>query len=77
MLTSIGLGLIILAWAYQLLMVVRGRRNITPLFAGVYALGALLLVIDGFSAGLTSLAYLNLATLALSAAVFALLMRSR
>jgi hypothetical protein len=72
MLTLIGLGLIVVAWIYQLVSVVTGNKNIRLGFVGGYALGVLILVADGFVAGLTAIASLNLASLvvALLAGVF-------
>lgn len=64
----VGLFIITLGWILQL--VSKEPKLIKPTFVGFYALGVLLLVIDGYLAGLYNLAILNFATLILSALVF-------
>lgn len=67
--TYLGLGIICLAWLYQVIKTFRENANIQSAFVGIYAAGVLLLVIDGFSSGVTIAASLNLVTLILSAIV--------
>ncbi len=76
MFASIGLGIVVLAWISQLVALIsKQNHRIQPLFVLLYALGVVLLVIDGFSAGLTTLAYLNLASLVCALLVFAFAIR--
>ena len=56
MMTYTGLSLIILAWAIQLLS---EEKDIKRSFILVYSLGAVLLSIDGFITGLTTIAIFN------------------
>jgi len=60
MITQIGLGIIILAWIYQLISLRSGNKNIRSGFVFSYALGVLILAWDGFVAGLTAIASLNI-----------------
>lgn len=65
--TSIGLIIIIVAWAFQL----RGKAKVLKKeFVIIYAIGVLLLAIDGFSSGLYELAILNLASFSAALLVF-------
>jgi hypothetical protein len=66
MLTTIGLTLIAIAWILQFSSVLQGNREIKRFFVVFYALGVLLLVIDGYMNKLTTMASLNLITLLLS-----------
>ena len=63
MLTFIGLGVIVLAWLYQLVSLASGNQNLRFAFAGLYALGVVALVVDGFMSGMQTIAYFNLASL--------------
>ena len=75
MLSIIGLGLVVLAWAYQLLKVIGGSRTIQTAFVGLYAVGVLLLVADGIMAEFTELALLNLMSLAIAVIICFFLIR--
>ncbi len=78
MLASIGLFFVILAWIYQLFVIKTKKDNhIQPVFVLTYAVGVLFLISDGFSAGMMTLAYLNLGSFIISIAVFVLLIKSR
>lgn len=66
MLTYIGLGLIVFAWLYQLVSFAYGNKKIRFVFVGLYSVGVLVLVVDGFMAGLNSVAYFNIASLVMS-----------
>ncbi|MDD2646367.1 MAG: hypothetical protein PHV78_00360 [Patescibacteria group bacterium] len=73
--TTIGLVIIVLAWLYQLVMLLKKNHNLQNLFVAGYALGVLLLVVDGYRTGISMIASLNL--LALLAAVFALILNKK
>ena len=66
MLTTIGLTLIAIGWIFQFSSVLQGNKEIKRFFVVFYALGVLLLVIDGYMNKLTTMASLNLITLLLS-----------
>jgi membrane-bound ClpP family serine protease len=70
MLTNIGLVLIIFAWIFQFVKMVKNGKTIRPAFVALYAVGVLLLVIDGFMSGFTVLASLNLVSFVAALAVF-------
>ncbi len=70
MLSNLGLGLIILAWLMQFGKMIISKRDVWPAFVLVYVLGVLLLVVDGFRSGLTTLAILNLVSFGAALAVF-------
>lgn len=63
MFTYLGLGIIVIAWVYQLVSIKSGNKNICLGFVAGYAIGVMILVADGFVSGLTNIAYLNLASL--------------
>ena len=63
MLAEIGLILIIIGLIFQLKFSWKGKKEIKKEFLYFYALGVLLLVIDGFMNKLSSLAILNLGSL--------------
>ena len=67
MMTYTGLSLIILAWAIQLLS---EEKDIKRSFILVYSLGAVLLSIDGFITGLTTIAIFNTVSFVIAFAVF-------
>ncbi|MFA5413509.1 MAG: hypothetical protein WC348_03140 [Patescibacteria group bacterium] len=77
MLTNFGLLLIILAWILQLGKMLVSKKEVWPAFVAIYALGVLLLVVDGFLSGLTTLAILNLVSFAAALAVFFVSLRKR
>ena len=66
----LGLSVISLGWLIQLVLVSQGKLSLSSAFVGVYAIGVALLIVDGFSSGLNSLALANLISLILAAAVF-------
>lgn len=71
MLTQYGLAIICIAWLYQLYSLKSsGDKSLTSAFAGIYSLGVLLLVVDGFMQTANSITYLNLLSLIGSAGVF-------
>ena len=70
---TLGLVLIILAWAIQLVLVYQKKFQLNPLFVLIYCFGILALVIDGYSSGLSMLATLNLIVLMLGAAILYLI----
>lgn len=76
MLTQIGLLLILIAWAYQLMVMLKAMdlagRAPRPLFVGLYLVGVGLLVRDSLSQGEYLLAYLNLGVALPAIAVFVL-----
>lgn len=75
MLTFIGLGVIILAWMFQFVKIAFGSKNIQPAFVGIYAVGVLLLVVDGFMSGLNEIASFNLASLVVALLTFMLILK--
>lgn len=70
MLTNLGLIVIVAAWVYQARHMHRGSMTIQKTFVTLYLLGVLLLIIDGFSAGLTTIASLNTLSLIAALAVY-------
>jgi phosphate starvation-inducible membrane PsiE len=66
----LGLTLVIVAWIMQLLSTIKGSKSIQPQFVLFYLIGVICLVIDGFSAGLNDVAFLNIVCLLVSFAVF-------
>ena len=66
----LGLSLISLAWLIQLVLISQGKLSLSSTFVGVYVIGVALLIVDGFSTGLNSLALANLISMILAAAVF-------
>jgi len=68
--TIIGLTLIAVAWIIQLVSTTNENHKMHLLFAGLYTIGVLLLVIDGYLTGATTIASLNLISLVGSAFVF-------
>ena len=63
MLTNLGLIVIFAAWVYQARHMHKGAMTIQKTFVNLYILGVLLLIVDGFSAGLTTTLSLNLLSL--------------
>lgn len=61
-----GLALIILGWLVQLVYMWQRKKTIQPWFLVIYICGVALLAVDGFMAGLTMLAWLNLISLAVA-----------
>lgn len=75
MLTFIGLGVIVFAWIYQFVSISFGNRNIQPAFVGIYAIGVLLLVVDGFMSGLSTIAAFNLVSFVVALLTLLLLVK--
>ncbi len=75
MLTQIGLVIILIAWAYQFMMMLKGidaaSRAPQPLFAGLYLLGIALCIYEALKGGMYMIGYLNLAVFVAALAVFA------
>lgn len=59
-LSVIGLLIIVAAWGLQFLSVSKKNKSLNPVFLIIYAIGAVLLTIDGFNTGLNQMAVLNL-----------------
>ena len=64
----IGLLLVIFGWLIQLIKMKKDLK-INPCFVGLYSLGVLILVYDGFNSGLNNLATANLFSLIISAII--------
>ena len=78
MLTTLGLGIICLAWFYEFYLVVSKKdKTIKAPFVGVYALGVLVLVIDGLTNGASSMMWLNLISFILSFGVLLVLLNKK
>lgn len=77
MFTIFGLGLISLAWIYQLVGIVDGNKKIRIEFVLVYVIGVTVLVVDAFMAGLTSIAFFNLISLMSALLVGAAIMKKK
>jgi len=69
MLTYIGLSIVVIAWVFQLVVSLKNKKNLSISFVILYSLGVLLLVFDGFNAGMTTLATINLISLLASLSV--------
>jgi hypothetical protein len=76
MLTQIGLCIILIAWAYQLMVMLKAMdaagRVPRPLFVGLYLVGVGFLVHDALTQEQYLLAYLNLGIALPAIAVFVL-----
>jgi len=59
MLSTIGLVIIVVGWIWQLVSVCKTNNQIQKNFLALYAIGVVLLVVDGFMADLISLAIPN------------------
>ena len=57
-----GFSLIALAWVIQLLYILRGNRNVQPLFIGVYIVGVIILSVEAVMGGFLESAYAELVT---------------
>ena len=57
-----GFSLIALAWVIQLLYILRGNRNVQPLFIGVYIVGVIILSVEDVMGGFVESAYAELVT---------------
>ena len=57
-----GFSLIALAWVTQLLYILRGNRNVQPLFIGVYIVGVIILSAEDVMGGFVESAYAELVT---------------
>lgn len=69
MMTYFGLGLLVLAWAYQAYATTNKEVGIQRNFLLLYMTGAVLLVVDGLMYGVTTVTMLNSATALLAALV--------
>jgi len=58
-----GFGFIALAWIIQLAYIVRGNRNVQPLFIGVYIAGVIILVASDVMGGVVDIAYAEVVTM--------------
>ncbi len=58
-----GLGLIALAWIIQLYYILRGNREIQPVFVGIYMVAVVLLVVGDILGNLILLSVFELSTL--------------
>ena len=75
MLTTLGLSIICIAWLYQLYRLTSKKdESIKSIFVCFYILGVILLVIDGFMSGLTSIAWLNFVSFAAAFGVLVILL---
>lgn len=74
MLTLIGLALILVAWTWQFMAMLRGidaaSRAPSSIFVGLYIVGTGFLVYDALSSHFYLLGYMNLAVLLPALAVF-------
>ena len=74
MLTTIGLTIICFAWVYQLHLLTNKKDVLlSSKFVGIYVLGVLLLVVDGFTSTVTSVSWLNFFSFIISAGVLYML----
>jgi hypothetical protein len=67
-LNLIGLGVVVLAWILEFIFMGK-RKKISPIFVGVYILGAGILVYDGFTSKAIEFGIANLLILVAAAAV--------
>lgn len=58
-----GFGLIALGWIVQFVYIVRGSRDVQPLFIGVYILGVIILTASDVMGGVVDTAYAELVTI--------------
>lgn len=70
MFSYIGLLIIFIAWAYQLLATSHGSKKMERLFPGIYAVGVAFLVYDSFTTGDMYIALLNILTLVAAGGLF-------
>lgn len=66
----VGLTIISVAWILQFVYLNNNEQKITVLFPLLYSVGILLLVIEGFMTGSTTVASLNVISLLISFLVF-------
>jgi len=59
-----GLAVLTVGWLLQAIKIWSGHKDVNKWFVALYALGVLILVVDSIASGATSLALLNLASLA-------------
>jgi uncharacterized membrane protein (Fun14 family) len=59
----LGFGLIALAWIIQLVYIIRGDRNVQPLFIGVYIVAVIILAASDVIEGVIDIACAELVTL--------------
>ncbi|MGA9079168.1 MAG: hypothetical protein WB581_02900 [Halobacteriota archaeon] len=59
----VGFGLIAVGWIIQLVYIVRGNRNVQPLFIGVYIVGVIILTASDVMGGAVDIAYAELVTI--------------
>lgn len=74
--STLGLIIIIIAWLIQLVSMHKSK-NINSFFVSGYILGVSFLVYAGFSAGMASLAFGNLASLLVSIFVLVLILKGK
>lgn len=67
--TIIGLGLIVTAWLIQAVSMTGSRSKLNPAFLFLYATGALVLVVENWSAGPSTALWLNFASAVLAGLV--------
>jgi hypothetical protein len=68
--STVGLLFLMAAWIIQMAYVLAGKKNINRYFLIVYAVGSVILVLDGFSFwSLTTRAWQNLVILACVAVI--------
>lgn len=71
----IGLLIVVIAWAYQLIKYSQGSRKLHKTFVGLYAVGIAFLTYDSYLGGDMYVTLLNLLTLVGSGAIFFLGMK--
>jgi hypothetical protein len=67
-LTLIGLGVIVVSWILEFFFMGK-RKKISPIFIGVYIVGAGVLVYDGFTSKAVEMGVANLLSLVAAAVV--------
>lgn len=73
----VGFGLIALAWIIQLIYIVRGNRNVQPLFIGVYVVGVIILAASDVIGGAVDIANAELVTIIASLVVLVALVATK
>ncbi len=76
-LSTFGMILIIVSWIIQIGATFKGCKSMRPCFAGLQALGIILLVVDSYRAagGMGAMSYLNVVSAAGALIMLVLLMR--
>jgi hypothetical protein len=75
--TTMGLFIIVLGWLYQLITILKGKKDIQPTFVGLYSLGVLFLIIGSGEVGVSRFISPDGLSLVLSLIILCLLLKNK